>query len=129
MTLNLGPLTPLWDLAGVLVSDRKAELDMLLEEQVQREIDAAKLKGLAATRQTIKKWNHNKEYQWDSMEVSPVTANKLLQGEFKTFDELFKFSTEDTNLPRSVNILCREKKNENRVGYYNYIIETIFIDE
>ena len=128
-TLNLGPLTPLWDLAGVLVSDRKAELDMLLEEQVQREIDAAKLKGLAATRQAIKKWNHNKEYQWDIMSVSSVTANKLLQGEFKTFEELEDSREINAAFSKETSILYRKVENPNRQGYTNYIIESFFINE
>ena len=102
---------------------------MMLEEQVQREIDAAKLEGLDATRQAIRKWNHNKEYQWDIMEVSPVTANKLLQGEFKTFDELVLSRTEDRGLYNNVHILYRKKESAYRKMFNNYVIETIFIDE
>ena len=103
---------------------------MMLEEQVQREIETAKLEGLAATRQVIRKWNHNKEYQWDIMEVSPVTANKLLQGEFKTFDELEISKDEDMGFYSNlVNVLYREVSNPNRNNFLNYIIETIFIDE
>ncbi len=128
LTLNLGPLTPLWDLAGVLVSDQKAELDMWLEEQVQREIDAAKLEGLAATRQAIRKWNHNKEYQWDIMEVSAITANKLLRGEFYTFQILEDESFIELSETNKVFVLYRRIENINRTGYFKYIIETIFID-
>ena len=102
---------------------------MLLEEQVQREIDAAKLKGLAATRQAIKKWNHNKEYQWDIMSVSSVTANKLLQGEFKTFEELETEQFGENPLYTPINIIFRQQESRNRKGFSNYLIETIFIDE
>ena len=80
MPMPFGPLVPLWKLAGVMVTDQKAEIEMWLEEQVQQEIDAAKLEGLEATRKAISRWNHNEEYKWDLMEVSTATANKMLRG-------------------------------------------------
>ena len=97
---------------------------------MQQEILIAKSKGLEETRKVINQWNHNKEFKYELMAVSNVTANKLLQGEFQTFEELKKETRsdfEDTGF-NSVEILFREIYNESREDYI-YIIETIFINE
>lgn len=47
-------------------------------------LDQAKLEALEAIRKAIKTWNHNKKYNWQLMAISSETANKLLQGMFKT---------------------------------------------
>ncbi|MBN1464098.1 MAG: hypothetical protein JW922_10590 [Paludibacteraceae bacterium] len=129
LSIELGSLTPLWDLAGILVDNQKAELDMWLEEVVQQEIDNAKLQGIEATRIAIRKWNHNKEYKWDILDVSAVTANKLLRGEFKTFEELESYGSVTGELISKISILYRRVENKSRKGRSNYIIETIFINE
>jgi outer membrane cobalamin receptor len=101
----------------------------LLEETAQQELDEAKLQGLEATRKAINTWNHNKEFKWALLPVSAETANKLLQGKFKTFDELKSSADEDsTRFDNKIEILFREIYNENKKDY-DYIIETIFIDE
>ena len=128
LPLELGPLSPIFDLAGILVQQQKAEDDLWLEEVVQQEVDEAKLQGLEATKKAINSWNHNKEFKWNLMAVSNVTANKLLQGEFKTFEELETSKFEDRDFSNQINILYREFKNTNRDEYI-YIIETIFINE
>ena len=62
-------------------------------------------------------------------QISPVTANKLLQGEFKTFDELDAATLSGQDVNKNISVLYREVGNKNRKGYSNYIIETIFINE
>lgn len=126
LPLNAGPLSPIVDLAGVLVQQQKAEDDMWLEETVQEEIDLAKLQGLETTRKAINSWNHNPEFKWDLLPISAETANKLLQGEFKTFEELedADFNPTDSN----IEVLYRKIENTNREEFV-YVIETIFINE
>jgi len=63
------------------------------------------------------------------MSVSSVTANKLLQGEFKTFEELETEQLSDLYPSTTVNILYRRVENAHRKGLLRFIIETIFIDE
>jgi hypothetical protein len=128
LPLDAGPLSPIFDLAGVLVQQQKAETDMWLEEIVQLKIDEAKLKGLEVTRKVINTWNHNKEFKWALLPVSAETANKLLQGKYKTFDELKSSKFNDNDFLNNINILYREVLNTNRDEYI-YIIETIFVNE
>ncbi|WBX77453.1 hypothetical protein PG911_04085 [Tenacibaculum ovolyticum] len=126
LPLDLGPLSPLLDLAGAIVQQQKAEDDMFIEEVVQDEIDLAKLQGLEATRKAINSWNHNKEYNWQLIAVSNETANKLLQRGFETMEELEKY---DFDYPiKSIEILQRIVFNQNKEIDIN-IIETIFINE
>lgn len=63
---------------------------MWLEQDMQEEIDAAKLDGLEATRRIIDSWHHELN-TWELLPVSKKTANKLLAGEFSTFEELEYF--------------------------------------
>ncbi len=128
LPLDFGPLSPIADLAGVLVQEQKAEMDASLEETVQVEIDEAKLKGLEATRKVINSWNHNEAYQWDLLPVSNETANKLMAGEFQTFEEFFEFSTDDFDRDLNIEVLYRKVINSNKEDDI-YIIETIFINE
>jgi len=95
LPLDFGPLSLIADLAGVLVQEQKAEIDMWLEETVQLEVDQAKLQGLEATRKAINTWNHNEEFKWDLLPISSLTANKLLAGEFTTFEEFEDFNLEN----------------------------------
>ncbi|OEK08608.1 hypothetical protein A8C32_03930 [Flavivirga aquatica] len=102
-------------------------MDMWLEEDVQEEIDLAKLEGLEAVRMVINSWHHDL-FTWDLLPISIETANKLLQGDFDTFDEFYEFNIEKDlsgNLPF---VLYREITNTNR-NEVVYIIETIFINE
>lgn len=130
LPLDAGPLSPVFDLAGVLVQQQKAEDDMWLEEIAQLEVDLAKLQGIEATRKAINSWNHNKKYKWKLMPVSNETANKLLAGEFKTFDELKEFERNPDFLDSSNNeILYRQLPYDETQDKTNYVIETIFINE
>ncbi|WP_010522837.1 type VI secretion system tube protein TssD [Aquimarina agarivorans] len=127
--LNFGPLSPIADLLGVLAQEQKAEMDMWLEEEVQTEIDLAKLEGLEATRKAISTWNHNEKFNWQLLPISSDTANKLIQGEFKTFEELRNHADENIDVfNNKTQALYRKTKNSNRDEFI-YVIETIFIDE
>ncbi|WP_417236997.1 hypothetical protein [Bizionia paragorgiae] len=129
LPLDFGPLSLIFDLAGVLVQQQKAEDDLWLEETVQLEIDEAKLLGLEATRKAINTWNHNENLNWQLMAISNETANKLLQGKFDTFYELesFENSLEFPNTSK-VSVLYRIVDNENKEKEV-FVIETIFINE
>ena len=61
------------------------------------------------------------------MAISNETANKLLNGEFITFKEFEDFSFDSIGSEK-VEILYRRTTNPNTENY-NYIIETIFINE
>ncbi|WP_010521215.1 type VI secretion system tube protein TssD [Aquimarina agarivorans] len=125
LPLDFGPLSPIADLAGALIQEQKAEMDMELEADIQKEIDLAKLKGLDATRKAIDTWNHNKKYNWQLMTISSKTANKMLQGEFMTFEQLERFDLNDTS-KKFMQILYRITQHGNKEVY---IIESIFINE
>ncbi len=127
--LDFGPLSPIVGLIGVLAQEQRAESDQFLLEDMQLEVDEAKLMGLEATRSAINSWYHELN-TWELLPVSNNTANKLLQNEFDTFDELEKFSrsdVEDTGF-YNIEILYRKVENTNKEKYI-YIIETIFINE
>jgi len=128
LPLDFGPLSPIFDLAGVLVQEQKAEMDQWLEEEVQLEIDLAKLEGLEATRKVINTWNHNEEYNWQLMSISNETANKLLQGEFDTFEKLNDYNEANFAYDDRLTILYRETENTNK-DQNVFIIETFFINE
>ena len=61
------------------------------------------------------------------MAVSKETADKLVKGAFETFDEFETFSF-DSLSDEDVEIFYRRITNYD-VKDYNYIIETIFINE
>ena len=62
------------------------------------------------------------------MAVSNQTANKLIKGEFETFDEFDEFSSENRPRNAKIEVLYRKVTNNNREENI-YIIETIFINE
>ncbi len=128
LPLDFGPLSPIADLAGVLVQEQKAEMDASLEETVQLEIDEAKLKGLEATRKAINTWNHNEEFKWDLLPVSIETANKLMQGGFNTFEEFFNYNEENRDFDDKITMLYREVYNSNKEQTI-FLIETLFLNE
>ena len=126
--LDLGPLSPISDLAGIIMQQQKAEDDLWMEELMQEEVDLTKLKGLEATRKVINTWNNSKDYQWGLLSISSLTANKLLQGGFQTFNDLFEFNLENEDPFKKIEILYRMTKNKIRKVEI-CVIETIFIDE
>ncbi|PID68989.1 MAG: hypothetical protein CR968_00195 [Flavobacteriia bacterium] len=128
LPVQLGALTPIAAVTGLLVQEQKAKMDMFVDEVAQMDINIAKLQGLEATRKAVESWNHNEDYQWDLLAISQETANKLLAGEFKTFEELYEFNIENEPETIKIEILYRKVRNNNREEDV-YVIETIFINE
>ena len=62
------------------------------------------------------------------MTVSSETANKLLAGEFNSFEELYEFNIENEPETTKIEVLYRKVRNNNREEDI-YVIETIFINE
>ena len=63
------------------------------------------------------------------MAISNETANKLLAGEFTTFEELkSEVLSQGDESYLNIQILYREIYNENRKDHI-YVIETLFINE
>ncbi|WP_282057174.1 hypothetical protein [Maribacter luteus] len=60
------------------------------------------------------------------MNIPKETANKLIKGEFETFEELENADFNPIN--SNIEILFREIENTNREEFV-YVIETIFINE
>ena len=85
-------------------------------------------KGLEATRKVINRWNNSKDYQWELLPISSITANKLLQGDFQTFYDLTVFNLENEDKSTKIEILYRMTENKIRKKEI-CVIETIFINE
>ena len=83
---------------------------------------------MEATRKAINQWNHNDNFKWELLPISKQTANKLLAGEFDTFEKFFEFSIDNVDRNMSNEVLYRREVNNNREEDI-YIIETIFINE
>ncbi|WP_062060461.1 hypothetical protein [Aquimarina longa] len=97
---------------------------------IEEELEIAKTKGLNAVRQFVNAYSHTKARKWELMALSKETANKILKGEFRTFEELEKFernNVEDTGFSE-IEVLYRKIPNKNKDGY-KYTIETIFVNE
>ncbi len=129
----LGPVGAAFSLingvAGMLVKQIKDEQDAFLEESVQQDINKAKLLGLEATRKEINSWNHNENLKWQLENIYEETANKLLQGQFETLNELLDFNSNIIDsFNKKITILYRSIKNENKEIPVE-IIESIFINE
>ena len=125
----MGSFALVWSVAGLLVSQMKAEDDAYMREDEANEIKKAKLIGLNAVRKKINSLKHNKEYEWKLLATSSGIANKLLQGHFDNFREFQSEVLQDgDNVNLNINLLYREVYNENKGDFIN-IIETIFINE
>jgi len=123
----MGPLSPINDLAGVLIQQYADDLDKSLETVFQQELAEAKLGGLEKVQSFISSWSHSDDYKYDLLAISSESANKLLQGEFRTFDELYESANVSPN-DKEVYVLYREVRNQNRKEEI-YIIETLFLNE
>jgi hypothetical protein len=96
---------------------------------IQQELLEAKLNGLDAVRKFVNTYDHNEEFKWGLMPVSDQTADKLLKGEFETFEELI--NSEENQIEfnnQNAELLYRVLENKNRNIPF-YVIETIFINE
>ncbi len=105
----MGPLSPINDLAGVLIQQYSGELDETLEMAVQQELAMAKEEGLKGVKRFVDGWGHDKDYAYRLEAISAETASKLLQGEFKTFDELVTFNSEQIDLSEDYQITLFQK--------------------
>ncbi len=127
LSIPMGPLSPINDLAGVLIQQYADDLDETIEMVVQQQLAEAKAEGLSAVQSFVYNHSGNKKDKYELMAVSTETASKLLQGEFKTFE---KFNKSVNNSPddKSIYVLFREVRNKNREEYI-YIVETIFLNK
>ncbi len=125
---KLNTLSLLFEVSGMLVQQQKAESDMLLEQSIQMDIDLAKLEGLEAIRKEINTWNHDKKFNWRLLSVTKETANKLVQSEFETMNEVRAFDSDVESFHRDVNILYRNMEDPNQDGRIIQVIEAIFLN-
>ncbi|MFA9372113.1 MAG: hypothetical protein ACERIH_10425 [Labilibaculum antarcticum] len=128
LSIPMGPLSPINDLAGVLIQQYSGELDETIEMVVQDELAMAKEEGLKGVQSFVYNNSNSKKDKYDLMAISSETASKLLQGEFKTFEELRGYSDNRIRRSDNIEILYRQIFNKNREEEV-YIIETIFINE
>lgn len=128
LPLYFGPFDVVTGISYMMLKTEFDERNVHFEKSIQEEVDLAKLKGLDVTRKVINQYNHNEEFRWELLVVSKETANKLLQGEFKTFEELYEFNTHSSTESGKIQILYKEIFDDEKEDYM-YIIETIFINE
>ena len=126
----LGPIGAAFSLvngvAGMMVKQIKDEQDANLSDHIQQKVNEAKLKGLDATRAEVTSWNTDLN-TWNFMVISKLTANKFLNGQFKTLMDLQVSDYEVLENDYSVTLLYRQVANENKEMYID-IVETIFYD-
>jgi hypothetical protein len=116
------------DIAGMLVKQLKDEQDAFLQEDIQQDIDKAKLLGLEATRLAKNSWHH-KFNTWKLLPIYNDTASKLLLGEFETLNDLISFDSNIIDeLDKNITILYRTMANKNKEVTID-IIESIFLNE
>jgi len=124
----MGPLSPINDLAGVLIQQYSDDLEETIEMVVQQELAEAKEEGLKGVQRFVYNNSNSSKNKYDLMAISAETACKLLQGEFKIIEDLEDYQSSVDNNNNLVQILYRTVKNMNREEDV-CIIETIFIDE
>nr|WP_320117743.1 hypothetical protein [uncultured Marinifilum sp.] len=129
LSLPLGPISPINDLAGVLIQQYSDDLEETLEKAVQDELAMAKEEGLKGVQRFVDGWRHSKDYKYRLEAISSETTNKLLQGEFKNITELEEFENSlSGESSGQFKILYREVENKNRKEVI-IIVESIFIKE
>ena len=125
----MGPLSPINDLAGMLIQQYGSDIDEDLEMVFQQELAEAKSKGLSAVQSFVFENSNLRKGKYDLITISSEIASKLIMGEFKTFEKLKEYiqsSIAESNL--NIHVLYRRVQNKNR-GNKIYIIESFFIDE
>ena len=125
----MGPLSPINDLAGMLIQQYGSDIDEDLEMVFQQELAEAKSKGLSAVQSFVFENSNLWKGKYDLITISSEIASKLIMGEFKTFEKLKEYiqsSIAESNL--NIHVLYRRVQNKNR-GNKIYIIESFFIDE
>ncbi len=126
-TMSLGAFTPINQLAGVIISDMVSDMEGNFEEAFQQELAEAKAEGLKAVKMLVK----DNIYGYDIEDISVITAESLLKGEFKTYSE-FKdcdISNQEEEInDEFVSILVR-KLNHPISNKDIFQIESIFINK
>ncbi|MBL4559644.1 MAG: hypothetical protein JKX79_01530 [Labilibaculum sp.] len=98
LSIPMGPLSPINDLAGVLIQQYSNDLEETLEMLVQQELAEAKEEGLKGVQRFVYNNSNSKKNKYDLMAISTETAGKLLQGEFKTIEQLATHKYETKNM-------------------------------
>ncbi len=122
LSIPLGLLTPLNNLAGVIISDMVADIDETHEAVFQQELAKAKEQGLEAVDVLV---NSFPKYGYRIESLKQETVDRILKGSFTTIKELWKF--DDDSDGEEVNVLLQSKKHP-MSSTDIYVIETIFIN-
>ena len=77
-----GVLSPVFDIAGVMIQEIKDENNEYLTEALQQDLEEAKSKGLDAVREFISIPNVNNLIQYQIITVSKSTTRKMLDRDF-----------------------------------------------
>ena len=129
LSIPMGPLSPINDLAGVLIQQYSNDLEETIEMLVQQELAEAKEEGLKGVQSFVYNNSNSKKNKYDLMAISTETAGKLLRGEFKTMSKLKGFDSEIESFDKPISILFRSVKNPNRGGDFMQVIESIFLKQ
>ncbi|MFA9372118.1 MAG: hypothetical protein ACERIH_10450 [Labilibaculum antarcticum] len=129
LSIPMGPLSPINDLAGVLIQQYVDDIEETLEMAVQLELAEAKEEGLKGVKSFVYNNSNSKKDKYDLIDISAETASKLLQGEFKTMSKLKEFDSEIESFDKPISILFRSVKNSNRGGDFMQVIESIFLKQ
>ena len=120
LSIPMGPLSPINDLAGVLIQQYADDLDESLEMVFQQELAEAKAEGLNYLRNFVNSWANSNDYVYRLEAISAETASKLLQGEFRTFEVFQKYADVNRSRFNNVEVLYRTVYNKNKeVDIYN----------
>ncbi|REH54962.1 hypothetical protein C7448_102495 [Tenacibaculum gallaicum] len=136
LPIPLGPMSPLTNITNLITQENEAIFKEFFNEVVDQELLKAKSEGLSAVKKYIESWKrrenfqdyYEKGFEWRLMAISNETANKLLNGEFITFEGLNDYNEENTDYDDKIFVLYKEKLNTSK-NKYDYIIETIFLNE
>ncbi len=124
LSIPLGVLTPLNNLAGVIISDMVADIDETHEAVFQQELAKAKEEGLEAVERLVS----NNSFGYVCEPVRSNTAQKLIQGKYINYEELLEFDSSEEARGEDVYILRKNMKHPLSLKDIT-IIETIFINE
>ncbi|MBL4560885.1 MAG: hypothetical protein JKX79_07850 [Labilibaculum sp.] len=109
LSIPMGPLSPINDLAGVLIQQYSNDLEETLEMVVQDELAEAKEEGLKGVQRFVNKWGQSNDYKYQLLSISNETFNNLLNGNFKKFSEVEIFENSlDGDLSSVIYVLSRE---------------------
>lgn len=111
------------DVLGMLSQVKFQEFDEICEQYRDNVLEETKRKGLAAVSSWIK--SPIAENKYELLEISHITAGKVLLGDFKTLDELIMFDDSLVESEKDIAVLLRiklEPITESEI----YVIESFF---